>query len=282
MKPYVIFTRSDGRTFRVDDNLLGLTKLEGLGKPTIEIFTEKRAVGNGDVVTGKRVGSRLITVAATARVSGENASIRDAVGAFFHSSYTYDVECHYDGLVRTAEKCEIKAVSIPTDNIHRKFRFSITVLCPSGFLAGGGLNGQNINAVRGGFGFPYVSLVGIGFNAGVFLFEREIAFFNDGSAPTDLKAVLTARGTVKNPAIYHGEHYVRVLTDLVPGDRLEIDVGNRSVRLNGQNAITKVDRHSNFEKMQIQLGENTIGFAADSGDNLLDVSIYWAKQYELL
>lgn len=282
MKPYVIFTRSDGRTLRVDDKLLGVNTLEGLGKPAIEIFTEKRAVGNGDVVTGKRVGARQITIRASARVHGQNAAMRKMVSDFFHSNYTYDAEFHYDGVTRTAENCELKASDLPTENIHRNFRFTVTLLCPSGFLTGGGLNGQNLNAVRGGFGFPYVSLVDFGFNYGVFLFQREVDVYNDGAAPTDLRAVMTTRGEVVNPAVYHGDDYVRVLTTLNVGDRLEIDVGNRSVRLNGQNAITLVDRHSNFQGMQLVLGENTIGFGADSGDNLLDVSVYWAKQYETL
>lgn len=284
MKPYVIFTRSDGRTLQVDDELLGVTALEGVGKPTLEIYTEKRASGSGDVVTGKRLGSRLITVRASARVHGINARIRDMVGGFFHSQYTYEAEFHYDGVTRSAVDCELKALELPTGNVHSNFRFSVSLLCPSGYLQGGGLNGQNINAVRAAFGFPYVSLVGVGFNTGVYMFSQDVSIVNDGASPTDMRVVMTVRGDVENPSIYKndGESYIRVLETLYEGDKLEIDVANRSVRLNGKNIINKVDRYSDFRGMQLGIGESRIGFAADRGDNLLDVSVYWAKQYETL
>lgn len=284
MKPYVIFTRSDGRVLKVDDQWLGVTGLDGIGSASIEVFTEKKAVGNGDVVTGKRVGSRLVTVSASARIHGKNSMIREEVSSFFHSNYTYDAEIHYDGSTKTAAECELKALKAPTENVHKNFKFTVSLLCPSGYLQGGGLNGQNINAVRGGFGFPYVSVVDVGFNAGVFLFSRQVQVLNNGAAPTDLRVVMTTRGDVVNPSIYKGDGdvYVRVLTTLEQGDVLEMDIANRRVRINGQNAITRVDRSSSFSGMQMGIGENTFGFAADDGDNLLDVSVYWAKQFETM
>lgn len=282
MKPTVTFTRSDGLVFVLDDKMLGITELDGLGSPVIEIFTEKRAVGSGDLVTSKRLASRSITIKAKSRVNGINAQLRAIASSFFSHAYTYDVEFQYDGIVRTATECELKAIDIPTENLYKPFRLTVTVLASTGYLQGGGMNGQNLNEVRGGFGFPYVSLVERGFNYGVFLFSQNAAIINDGAGPTYVRAVMTCRGEVVNPKLTHGDSFVRVIATLSEGDTLIIDTEKRIVTLNGQNAITYVDKASNFQGMTLEVGASDIGFAADSGDNLLDVSVYWAKRYETM
>ena len=282
MKPTVTFTRSDGLVFAMDDKMLGITELDGLGKPVIEIFTEKRAVGSGDLVTSKRLAARLITVRTTSRVHGINAQLRDIASSFFSHLYTYDVEFQYDGIVRKAVECELKAIDIPTENIHKPFKMAVSVLAATGYLQGGGWDGQNMNAVRGGFGFPFVSLVDRGFNYGTFLFSRQAEIVNDGAGPTYVRAVMTFRGEVKNPKLTHNDSYIRIVATLNEGDTLIIDTEKRIVTLNGKNAITLVDKTSNFQGMTLDVGASVVGFEADSGDNLLDVSLYWAKRYEVM
>lgn len=282
MKPTITFTRSDGRTFVVDDKMLGITSLDGLGKPSIEIYTEKRAVGSGDVVTAKRLMARSVTIGISSRIHGINAQLREIVSTFFSHLYTYDVEFQYDGIVRNAVECELKAIDVPTQNLHKPFRMTLTLLVPSGYLQGGGMQGQNLNEVRSGFGFPYVSMVDYGFVFGAFLFGKNSTVVNDGVSPTHMRAVMTARGRVVNPKLTHGDYYVRVITTINEGDTLVIDTAKRTVTLNGENIITRVDKTSNFQQMTLQIGANEIGFDADTGDAMLDVSVYWAKQYDVM
>jgi phage-related protein len=282
MKPTVTFTRSDGLVFVIDDKMLGVTELDGLGKPSIEIFTEKRAVGSGDLVTSKRLSSRSITVKATSRIHDRNSVLREIASSFFSHMYTYDVEFQYDGIVRKATECEIQGIDIPTDNIYKPFKMTVTVMATTGYLQGGGMNGQNLNEVRGGFGFPFVSLVDRGFNYGLFLFNKKAPIFNDGAGPTYVKAVMTCRGEVVNPKLTHGNSYIRIVKTMHEGDELVIDTEKRIVTLNGENVITLVDKRSNFQGMTIEVGNSEIGFDADSGDSLLDVSVYWAKRYETM
>lgn len=282
MKPTVTFTRSDGQVYAIDDKLLGIVEIEGLGKSATEIFTEKRAVGNGDVVTGKRVPSRAVTIKARSRVNGINRQLREIASSFFSSLYTYDVDFQYEGIEKSAKDCEIKVVDMPTENVNKPFRIAVTVLVPAGYLQGGGMNGQNLNGVRGGFGFPYVSLVDFGMVYGVYLYNKQTTVINDGVAPTYMRADITARGEVENPKLICNGSYIRLVAALEQGDRVEIDTEKRMVLLNGENAITMLDKKSSFHGMEMQVGSNVIGFDADSGDNLLDVSVYWAKKYETM
>ena len=279
-KPTITFKRSDGKQFAIDGSTFDIVSLKGIGAPKVEIFTEKRAVGDGDIITARRAASRTIDIEASNRAQYLNTEMRKLAGAFFNVRYTFDVTVQYMGVERTAQGCAIKAIDMPTDNIHRKLRLKLTMLCPEAYLLGDGLRGQNINSVHNGFGFPFVSLVGIGFNFAVYDFASNIVIENDGDAPTYVRAVFKANGDVINPKLTKDGAYIRVLKTLVSGDVLEIDTEKNTVILNGKNVVNLVDKLSDFTAMELAVGDNTIGFGADSGDNLLDVNVYYSKRYQ--
>lgn len=277
----IVFTRSDGKTFAFDDAPLGVTELNGVDAPKIELFTVKNAVGDGDVITGKRIASRTITIEAKNRYTGLNEQMRKIAAAFFNPMYTYDVEFAYGSFVRTARDCEIKALAIPTANLYTRLQITITLLSKSGYLDGGGIYGKDIASVTPRLGWPWVSVVGVGHLYSLYNFSRIISVNNDGDAPTFIRAVFTAVGTdtVTNPKLIKDGHYIRVLATMNKGDELEIDTENRIIRLNGENALHLVDRESNWTGMRMDVGTNVFGFAADEHDNQLAVRIYYSKRF---
>lgn len=283
----ILLTRSDERTFAIDGSPLGLVELTGVDAPTVEVFTEKNAVGDGDVVTGQRVAARVITFKARARGTRLNAQMRALAGAFFNPAYTFDAAFTYGGVTRTARGCRLKALALPTANVYAPLELTLTLLCPAGYLDGGGLHGEDLNSVAPRLGWPFVSLVKSdaratpGFVFGVHNYAKTITVNNNGDGPTWARAVFTLTGadTVKNPRLTRGDAFVRVLCTLSPGDTLEIDTEKRTVRLNGRNALHLVDRQSSFQRMVMGVGNNTIGFDADTHDNQLSVRVYYAVRY---
>lgn len=280
MRPIISFLRSDGQSFVVDGSTFDITHMDGIGAPKVEIFTEKKAVGDGDIVTGRRIAARTINLELSNRLSNLNRQMRKLAGAFFNPRYDFDVTISYEDVERTAPGCQIKSVDMPTENIHKKLRLYLTFFCPDAYLLGEGLCGANINNVTPGFGFPFVSLVGVGFNYSVFDFTSNIVIENDGDAPTYVRAIFTAKGPVANPKLIKDGAQIRIIATLTARDVLEIDTEQNTVTLNGANAVNLVDKTSDFAAMELAIGDNTISFGADSGDNLLDVSLFYAKRYQ--
>lgn len=278
---HVFFTRSDGKEFQVNDMPMGVKKLKGFDAPSVEIYTEKKAVGDGDVVTGKRIASRLLEVGASSRVLGMNEQMRHIASAFFNPVYTYDVKCTYGNFTRTARNCELKAIALPMENLYKRFEFSVSLLAPDGYLEGDGIYGKDINAVTARLGWPWVSLKSVGFLYSKYDFSRTIEVENDGDAPSFIRAVFTVSGTdtVENPTLVKDDSFVRIKTTLQAGDVLEINTETRVVRLNGENALNLVDKASYWQGMVMNTGENTFGFAADTHENQLSVRIYYAKRF---
>lgn len=277
----ICFVRSDGMKFRLSANGMKITALEGADAPVVELFSEKNAAGDGNIVTGKRIGARTLTLKAKALSAAHNAALRALLSAFFNPVFTFDAEISYDESVKTARECHLKALAIPTGNLHEPLTLDAALFCANGYLDGGGMHGQDINSVSGCFGFPYVSLVQGGMNYGILNFSKTISVNNTGDGKTWIKAVFTVDGSdsVENPALLCNGYASRVMTTLFPGDRLEIDAERYMIRLNGQNALHLLDKDSLLGKMCMELGANTIGFDADTHDNQLCVRISYALRY---
>ena len=292
----VLIHRSDGQTFAMDDKPIGLLELKGVDAPAMEVFTEKNAVGDGDTVTGSRVASRDITLRAKSRGGIKNAILRARAVVFFDPQYTYDVDISYDGVTRTARDCRLRAVAIPSGSLYQPIEITATFLCPYGYLDGeGGMDGVDLNSITPRLGWPYVSMMkdGVpgkarsglddapGMLFGVYNYDKTVVIHNRGSAPTWVRGVFTAMGpgTVQNPKLIHGDAFVRVLYTMNPGDVVDIDTEKRIVRINGVNALNKIDKASSFGGMRVDPGYSVIGFDADINPDQLSARVYFQIRY---
>lgn len=278
----VLIHRSDGQTFAMDDRPIGLLELKGVDAPAMEVFTEKNAVGDGDTVTGSRVAARDITIRAKSRGGIKNAILRARAVVFFDPQYTYDVDISYDGVTRTARDCRLKAVAIPSGSLYQPIEITATFLCPYGYLDGeGGMDGVDLNSITPRLGWPYVSMENAGMLFGVYNYDKTVVIHNRGSAPTWVRGVFTAMGpgTVQNPKLIHGDAFVRVLYTMNPGDVVDIDTEKRVVRINGVNALNKIDKASSFGGMRVDPGYSVIGFDADTNPDQLSARVYFQIRY---
>lgn len=278
----VLIHRSDGQTFAMDDKPTGLLELKGVDAPAMEVFTEKNAVGDGDTVTGSRVAAREITIRAKSRGGIKNAILRARAVVFFDPQYTYDVDISYDGVTRTARDCRLRAVAIPSGSLYQPIEITATFLCPYGYLDGeGGMDGVDLNSITPRLGWPYVSMENAGSLFGVYNYDKTVVIHNRGSAPTWVRGVFTAMGpgTVQNPKLIHGDAFVRVLYTMNPGDVVDIDTEKRVVRINGVNALNKIDKASSFGGMRVDPGYSVIGFDADTNPDQLSARVYFQIRY---
>lgn len=275
----VRFVRGDGRTFAIDGNTLGLTAAVGLDKPNVEVFTQKAAVGDGDLVTGQRVGSRSLEFTARVLKPALNEVMRRAITSFFTGAQGYDIHVARYGARRYAAACRLDAMEIPTENPYKPITVKLAFLMPEGYFLSEDGFGKNIAGIEPRCGYPYAALRDYGRIYGVYAFAQMVYLDNDGDAEAYCKAVFTARGTVVNPRLVTGAGYVRVLSTLADGDVLVIDGYTRGVTLNGGNIATLLDRHSRFDGIVFALGTNAVGFTADLGSNLLEVYVYYNKRY---
>ena len=273
------FVRSDGQVFSVTDSVWGLTAAEGFDKPALSIFTESAAIGDGDIVTGTRMGSRSINIQLVAKSAALNEVLRRAATSFFTLGRTYDVYVYRYGNTRYAPACHLQAFNIPTQRLTIPITMTLGLLCPEGYFLSADSFSKNIAGVAGRAGWPYMAQEAYGRIVGIYSFAETVYLDNDGDAEAYCQAVFTARGDVSNPKLIAGDGYVRVIGDMSSGDVLVIDGRSKAVTMNDVNIATQLDKASNFDGITFAIGTNTVGFTADVGRNMLDVYIYYNKRY---
>jgi hypothetical protein len=95
---------------------------------------------------------------------------------------------------------------------------------------------------------------------------------------------MKANGTVEKPEVRIDEGFVKFNRSMEAGDELVLDFEATppTVRFNGENALGRCDRASNFDGMILEPGDNVISFDAVNGSANLEVSVYFNKLYTLL
>lgn len=287
----VRFLREDGKEFVVGNTrnwrFLKENGLVGFGDINAKINYVDNATADGGTVTSTRLSSVDRTISAAYIVPSLNEVARKTATSFFNPKLKYKIYVTYGDRTRWAEGYLLKA-SIGTEpNTRKLLKLTATFLFANPYWNSYDNFGKDIAEVRGLLAFPY--LVGgfdkgfspAGLAGGKYNFAKNVVLENDGDVEVYCTAVFTATGNVTNPKLIINEEYVRVIDELVYGDVIEMDFTAYppTVRKNGENFIGHCDRTSNFNGMALAVGNAEVAFDADNGSDLLQVFIYYNKQY---
>lgn len=279
MKPTLVrCVRSDVKEFTIGLSDWKITKLEGVDSPNFSLFTDKNAIGDGALLSGKRVDDRDVYVEAKSRFPHKNEELRARALAFFNPKYTYRLHVTYQGITRWISG-ELEGFSVPSGNVYQNMIMKVRFYCADPYFRSEDNFGKDIASSQRMFGFPYIQTAKIKTVPSAFNFAKLVKITNDGDVETYCMACILFSGQTTNPKIVKDDYFVRVCETFTSGDILEIDFANATIRKNGVNIIQKIDRGSTFTSMQLDVGTSNIGFAADTGDVNMSVTIYFNKLY---
>lgn len=278
-KSQVRIVRTDGKEFVFGGADWSLYKLEGLAAASYEIFSEKRGAGDGDIITGSRVAARTLKIKGRNRNTTDNAINRAAAVAFFNPKMDYKVYITYLGRTRWIT-AKVKSVNCPFRNIYTLQQIEVEMLCADPFLLSVDDFGRDIAAEMGRWGWPYMDHPTYGLIVSTYLFDRMVHVNYDGDTSAAPMMSIRMDNKVINPKVMVNGAYVRILQTLESGDEIKIETApTPMVEINGENALNKVDRSSNFSGMRLQPGDNSIQFDADLGNNSMHVIVRYFKNY---
>ena len=280
----VNIVRDDLKTFRIDNETWHIPSNNGLqnfGVFENDISIIDNAVSDGAMISSYRMGSIDRTIVFHNKNPRKtNKALRNAVLAFFNTKHTYKIYVTYMGVTRWCEGMVYRA-DIPTLNINWEIECTITFLCPNPYMKSYDDYGKDIASIIPMTGFPYLCTEKDGCPTGAYAFSQYAVLNNDGDTDASFKAIIKALGNVKNPKLVVNGYYVRIITDMIEDDTIEMDftASPPTIKKNGKNCIGFCDRTSTFDKMYLEIGDSEISFDADEGTNLLSVSIYFNKLY---
>ena len=278
----VKLVRDDGREFVLnnEDWKIPSNGLEGFGDFSNDITVIDNGVGDGGIFSSRKVSPKDRTISAKSRNIHLAEVLRAEATSFFRPKNTYKVYLTYMGRTRWAEGV-IEKFHLSTDNIYQYMILTVTLLFADPYLKSYEDFGQDIASISGMAGFPYLCTRAQGSPTGRSNYATMVNIANDGDVEAYCKVVFRAAGTVSNPKLIINGHYVRVIDQMHADDVIIMDfvASPPTVTKNGVNFIGKCDRTSEFDKMALRVGDSLLQYDADSGTNVLSVSVYFNKLY---
>lgn len=283
--------RSDGQEMTIGDGDWRIPNdgLVNWANLPYSVFSSEIPASDGAIITSKRVSSVDRTI--TAECKGDDPEeLRSRAIRFFNPKHSYKVYMTYMGRTRWCEGEQI-GFKASEGNIYKPPSITWTILCANPYLQSVEDFGKDIAEVIGMFGFPWVSFLPEEYGSvpgtnewavvSEHTFSQSVDVVNDGDVPSGLRVTIRATGDVVNPSIRLGEGWIRILTPMRQGDRIDFDASSKppTVKLNGENAMHLVDRESSILNMRIEVGETTIEYDADDGYQNMSATVYWNKQY---
>lgn len=282
MSVTVRFVRDDNQEFFLDGKTWKIPNdgLEGFDYIDTEIKTLEKANGDGSFYQSTQIKEKDRTIIAELQDRTLNKIMRERVRSFFGIKRTFTVYINYDGIERKFNGY-VYAFKLPTENIYVPLKLTVTILSVQPYLLSVDEFGKNIGERYAKFGFPYPSIVDKGFVFSVVKYAQSAILKNDGDVYTYPRVVIHANGEIVYPKIMINDKYIQYNNTLKDEDVLVIDLTGDypSVRLNNNNVIGRTDRRSDFEDFKIEIGDNNFSYTAQSGANLMDVTIYFNKRY---
>lgn len=110
--------------------------------------------------------------------------------------------------------------------------------------------------------------------------NRTKAFDNEGDVEVGIMIRIIALGDVVNPVIYNSNgEFIGVDVSLTAGDEVVIttEKGNKTIRLNGNNILSKIKTNSTW--LQLPTGEEEFTIDSDSGEENMYFTIIYKQRY---
>lgn len=272
--------RSDGLRHMLGKEDWGVESLTGVDFPEIEIFSEPRGYGNGDIVTGKRKKSRLITFMASFRASDDKyESERRNVLGFYNSNYTYQLEVTYLGNTLLAKECELVAANYPSANIYDSPDLSISLMSPYPDLFADNKETTSFSSVTPMWHWTRYYAPGGGKLAFGEITKTDKKVINYlGSEPAPIVITIKSTGYVPGIDIEMGLINTSVKTVLNAADVLVIDCDKRTVKKNGKDVPYSDFDARDLMQMVLGYGDNQIKISKD-GNTAFTAEVSFVGRY---
>lgn len=139
----------------------------------------------------------------------------------------------------------------------------------------------------GGFRFPLCIRKGVGISFGVKSATLIQDVYNASSINVGIRFVFIANGTVTNPQLFNvnTREFLKVNCEMVAGETITVQTGETKSIIRNLNGVVsdymgKIDlAGGGYTFLELSPGDNLFRFSADSGEDMLEVKIYYQNKY---
>ena len=260
-----------------------LTQLDGIGEASYDVTSEKAAGQDGEVYMGSTANKRAITIKATVILPDGKThdQIREEFFAFFVPRETGTLYI-YEG--ETSRKIDYKTESCEFDMDGIDRDVEISLICPDPVFRSITDTQTEISNVVGLIEWPIE--LPPEFEVAIRYEGKMANISNPTSVDWGLTVTFTADGEVVNPKLteVNSQKSFRLLTSMHAGDVIVVTTGagNKRIKLIRDGQESNINHLWEFGGtwLQVEPGENSYTYTADSGEDAVAVTLsatplYW-------
>lgn len=236
---------------------------------------------DGANVTSVKVEPREITITGDIQKDENELMVRDNLIRFFNPKAVGEMFITRNNISRKIQY-SVSSLDFPTNKMYEYIDFTLVLECvEEPYFSDAKNSGNYLTLISPQFTFPLAIPAVRGRAMGYRTFKPYLPLVNDGDKETGIKIIAIAkRGKVDNlKFILNNKEYIKVNQTLKQWDVLEINTNPRqkSVTLNGENVINRIDRNSSF--FSLRMGKNILKYECDDGSTNIDIDVQFYRKY---
>lgn len=235
---------------------------------------------DGANVTSVKIEPRQITVTGDIEKNENELENREKLIRFFNPKQTGTMFITRNNIARKIQY-EVSSLDFLTNKMYERIRFTLELECTEDpYFSDAKNRGNYLTLISPQFAFPLVICPKK--IAGYKTFKPYLPLVNDGDKETGIEIIATAkRGKVDNlKFVLNNNQYIKLNNvTLNQWDVLKINTNPRkkSITLNGENIINKIDRTSTF--FSLKIGKNILKYECDNGNSNIDIDVQFYRKY---
>ena len=234
---------------------------------------------DGASVTSVKVEPREIIITGDIEKNENELTNRDYLIRFFDPKQTGEMYVTRNNVNRKIQY-RVSSLDFSTNKMYERIQFTLSLeSTEEPYFSDAKNRGNYLTAISPQFTFPLV--INPTKIMGYKTFKPVMPLVNDGDKETGIEIVAIAkRGKVDNlKFILNNNQYIKVNATLNQWDELRINTNSRkkSVTLNGENIINKIDRNSTF--FSLKIGKNILKYECDNGGTNVNINVLFHRKY---
>ncbi len=277
-KQNLIF-KSNNKTLEMNRNLdIKVIDIQGIEASSYTINTAS-SEQDGSTVTSVKVEPREITITGDIEKNENELTNRDYLIRFFNPKQEGEMYITRNSVDRKIQY-RVSSLDFTTNKMYDRMQFTLILeSTEEPYFSDAKNKGNFLTLISPQFTFPLAIFPNkiMGYRR----FKPIMPLINDGDKETGIEVIVTAqRGKMDNIKLtLNNKEYIQVNQTLNQGDKLKINTNPRkkSVTLNGENIINKIDRNSTF--FSLKIGKNILKYECDNGGTNVDINVLFYRKY---
>lgn len=278
-KQNLIF-KSNKKTLEMNSKLdIKVIDIQGIEASSYTINTTA-SEQDGANVTSVKVEPREITITGDIEKNENELTNRDFLIRFFNPKQTGEMYITRNNIERKIQY-RVSSLDFPTNKMYDRIQFTLILeSTEEPYFSDAKNRGNYLTLISPQFTFPLV--INPTKIMGYKTFKPVMPLVNDGDKETGIEIVAVAkRGKVDNlKFILNNDKYIKLNNvTLNQWDELRINTNPRkkSITLNGENIINKIDRNNTF--FSLKIGKNILKYECDNGGTNVDINVLFYRKY---